>query len=195
MHMVKYRTFDLGPFALQKGTVLPDAKIVCATVGRLNDAKDNVVLVPTWGSGSPEDVVGLLIGTARALNPEKYFIVIPNHFGGGFSSSPSNSAPPFEKGRFPRVTTYDNVNAQHRLLVEEFGITSLRLVAGWSMGAMAAYGWAALFPDSVRAIVPIGGSARTGTFNKVFLAGIPAPSYPIRTGTMASMVTRRQFAA
>ena len=133
--MVQYRTFDLGPFALQKGTVLPDAKIVCATVGRLNDAKDNVVLVPTWGSGSPEDVVGLLIGTARALNPEKYFIVIPNHFGGGFSSSPSNSAPPFEKGRFPRVTTYDNVNAQHRLLVEEFGITSLRLVA---MGAMAA---------------------------------------------------------
>jgi homoserine O-acetyltransferase/O-succinyltransferase len=172
MHMVQYKTFDLGPFALQKGTVLPDAKIVYATVGRLNDAKDNAVLVPTWGSGSPEDVVGLLIGTARALNPEKYFIVIPNHFGGGFSSSPSNCAPPFEKGRFPRVTTYDNVNAQRRLLVEEFGITSLRLVAGWSMGAMAAYHWAALFSDSVRAIVPIGGSARTGTFNKVFLAGI-----------------------
>ena len=77
--MVQYKTFDLGPFALQKGTVLPDAKIVYATVGRLNDAKDNAVLVPTWGSGSPEDVVGLLIGTARALNPEKYFIVIPNH--------------------------------------------------------------------------------------------------------------------
>jgi homoserine O-acetyltransferase len=57
------------------------------------------------------------------------------------------------------VTTYDNVNAQRRLLVEEFGITSLRLVAGWSMGAMAAYHWAALFSDSVRAIVPIGGSA------------------------------------
>jgi homoserine acetyltransferase len=99
------------------------------------------------------------------------------------------------------VTTYDNVNAQHRLLVEEFGITSLRLVAGWSMGAMAAYGWAALFPDSVRAIVPIGGSARTGTFNKVFLVTryfwrvFAAPSYPIRTGTMASMVTRRRFAA
>src|ERR1700752_2498749 len=69
MHMVQYKTFDLGPFALQKGTVLPAAKIVYATVGRLNDAKDNAVLIPTWGSGSPEDVVGLLIGTARALNP------------------------------------------------------------------------------------------------------------------------------
>ena len=42
MHIIQYRTFDLGPFALQKGTVLPDAKIVYATVGRLNHAKDNV---------------------------------------------------------------------------------------------------------------------------------------------------------
>jgi homoserine O-acetyltransferase len=67
MHMVQYKTFDLGPFALQKGTVLPDAKIVYATVGRLNDAKDNAVLVPTWGSGSPEDVVGLLIGSGRSI--------------------------------------------------------------------------------------------------------------------------------
>jgi homoserine O-acetyltransferase/O-succinyltransferase len=45
--MVQYKTFELSPFALQKGTVLPDAKIVYATVGRLNDAKDNAVLVPT----------------------------------------------------------------------------------------------------------------------------------------------------
>jgi hypothetical protein len=68
--MVQYRTFDLGPFALQKGTVLPDAKIVYATVGRLNDAKDNVVLVPTWGSGSPEDVVGLLKGPLGRSTPK-----------------------------------------------------------------------------------------------------------------------------
>jgi len=170
--MVECKVFELGHFALQKGVVLPDAKVVYAAVGGLNDAKDNVVLFPTWGSGTPEDVVGLMTGPGRALDPEKYFIVIPNHFGGGASSSPSNCAPPFEKGRFPRVTTYDNVIAQRRLLIEEFGITNLRLVAGWSMGALEAYHWAALFPDAVRAIVPIAGSARTGLFNKVFLAGI-----------------------
>jgi homoserine O-acetyltransferase len=72
---------------------LPDAKIVYATVGRLNDAKDNVILAPTWGSGSPDDVVGLLTGTGRALDPEKYFIVIPNHFGGGYSSGISGGYP------------------------------------------------------------------------------------------------------
>jgi homoserine O-acetyltransferase/O-succinyltransferase len=170
--MVEYKTFELGHFALQKGAILPDAKIVYATVGQLNDAKDNVVLFPTWGSGSPEEVVGLMTGPTRTLNPEKYFIVIPNHFNGGFSTSPSNCAPPFEKGRFPRVTVYDNIVAQRRLLTDVFGITSIRLVAGWSMGALLAYHWAAHFPDAVLAIVPIAGSARTCTFNKVFLAGI-----------------------
>jgi homoserine O-acetyltransferase/O-succinyltransferase len=40
------------------------------------------------------------------------------------------------------------------------------------MGAILAYHWAAHYPDAVRAIAPIAGSARTGHFNKVFLAGI-----------------------
>ena len=170
--MAEYKTFELGPFALQKSTILPDAKIVYATVGRLNEAKDNAILLPTWGGGSPEEAIALMTGPARPLDPEKYFIVVPNHFNGGFSSSPSNTAPPFEQGRFPRLTTYDSAIAQRRLLTEVFGIARLRLVAGWSMGGMVAYHWAALFPDAVRAIVPIAGAARTALFNKVFIAGI-----------------------
>jgi homoserine O-acetyltransferase len=170
--MAAYKTFELGSFELQRGVVLPDAKVVYATLGRLNDAKDNAILIPTWGSGSPDEAIQLMMGPGRALDPEKYFIVIPNHFGGSFSTSPSNCAPPFEKGRFPRVTGYDNVVAQQRLLTDEFGITNLRLVAGYSMGAIIAYHWATLFPDAVRAIVPIAGSARTAQFNKVFLTGI-----------------------
>jgi homoserine O-acetyltransferase/O-succinyltransferase len=70
------------------------------------------------------------------------------------------------------VTIYDNVTAQRRLLADGLGIMNLRLVAGYSMGALEAYHWATLYPDAVRAIVPIAGSARTGLFNKVFLAGI-----------------------
>ena len=170
--MVEYKTFALGDFALQTGVVLPDAKLVYAAVGRLNDAKDNVVLFPTWGSGTPDEAIGLMTGAGRALDPDKYFIVIPNHFGGGLSSSPSNCAPPFEKGRFPRVSGYDNVVAQRRLLTEAFGVDRVRLVAGYSMGAILTYHWAAHYPDAVRAIAPIAGSARTGDFNKVFLAGI-----------------------
>lgn len=70
------------------------------------------------------------------------------------------------------MTTYDNAIAQRRLPTEVFGIDAVRLVAGWSTGALEAYHWAALFPQDLRAIVAIAGSARTGLFNKVFLAGI-----------------------
>ena len=105
------------------------------------------------------------------MNPERWFIVIPNHFGAAVSSSPSNTPPPFDRGRFPRATTYDNVVAQHRLLTEEFGVERIRLVSSWSMGACQSYAWAALHPEMVDAIGPISGSARTANFNKVFLAG------------------------
>ena len=136
--------------------------------------------------------MSLMMGPGRALDPDKYFIVIPNHFGGGLSSSPSNTPPPFEKGRFPRVSGYDNVVAQRRLLTEALNVDRLRLVAGYSMGAILAYHWATLYPDEVDAIVPIAGSARTAPFNKYFSPASAARSCRTPTGRMASTETRRR---
>jgi len=113
-----------------------------------------------------------MTGPGRALDPGKYCIVIPNHFGGSVSSSPSNCPAPFDRSRFPHVTNYDNVVAQHRLLTEELGIASIRLATSCSMGACQVYHWAALHPDMVSAIAPIVGAARTCIFNKVFLAAV-----------------------
>jgi homoserine O-acetyltransferase/O-succinyltransferase len=168
---VEHKIFDLGDFALQKGSVLPDAKLGYVTLGELNAAKDNVVLCPTWFTATPSDTAMWMTGPDRALNPERWFIVIPNHFGAAVSSSPSNTPPPFDRGRFPHASTYDSVVAQHRLLTEELGVERIRLVASWSMGACQSYAWAALHPEMVDAIGPISGSARTANFNKVFLAG------------------------
>lgn len=39
--MAEHRIFELGDFALQKGAILPDAKLGYATLGELNAAKDN----------------------------------------------------------------------------------------------------------------------------------------------------------
>ena len=99
-------------------------------------------------------------------------MIVPNHFGAAVSSSPSNTPPPFEKGRFPRTTTYDNIAAQHRLVTEELGIERLRLVSSWSLGAAQTYAWAAMHPEMVAAAAPISGSARTANYNKVFLAAL-----------------------
>jgi homoserine O-acetyltransferase/O-succinyltransferase len=169
--MTEHRIFELGDFALERGSVLPDARIGYLTLGELNAARDNVVLCPTWFTGVPADAALVMTGPGRALDPERWFIVVPSHFGGGVSSSPSNMPPPFERGRFPRVTTYDNVRAQQRLLTEGLGVERIRLATSWSLGACQVYAWAAAYPDMVDAIAPIAGSARTGDYNKVFLAG------------------------
>jgi homoserine O-acetyltransferase len=169
---MEHKIFDLGDFQLQKGgVILPDAKLGYATLGELNAAKDNVVVCPTWFTATPSDTAMWLTGPERALNPDRWFIVIPNHFGAAVSSSPSNTPPPFDRGRFPHVTTYDNVVAQHRLLTEGLGVERIRLVSSWSMGACQSYAWGALHPEMVDAIAPISGSARTANFNKVFLTG------------------------
>jgi homoserine O-acetyltransferase/O-succinyltransferase len=166
-----HKIFELGDVLLQKGSVLPDAKLGYLTLGELNEARDNVIVSPTWFTATPSDVAFWLTGPGRAMDPSKYFIVIPNHFGAAVSSSPSNTPAPFDRGRFPRVTGYDSVVAQHRLLTEELGIERVKLVAGWSMGACQTYAWGALFGDMVEALGPINGSARTANYNKVFLRG------------------------
>lgn len=168
---MKHEIFELGDVTLQKGSVLPQARLGYVTLGALNAAKDNVVVCPTWFTATPSDTATYMTGPQRALDPDRYFIVVPNQLGGGVSSSPSNTPAPFEKGRFPHVTTYDNVAAQHRLLTEELGVERIRLVSSWSMGACQSYAWGALYPGMVQALAPISGSARTANFNKVFLAG------------------------
>jgi homoserine O-acetyltransferase len=170
--MTEPRIFIADNFALQKGGVLPQARLVYQTLGELNGKRDNVVLSPTWYSGDHDGVKTGLIGAGRALDPAKYFIVIPNLLGGGLSSSPSNTPAPFDRGLFPRVTLYDNVLLQQMMLQETFGIERLKLVSSWSMGGCQSFQWAAQFPDRVEAIVPLFCSARTASFNKVFLLSL-----------------------
>jgi homoserine O-acetyltransferase/O-succinyltransferase len=165
-------SFAVPDFVLQKGGVLPEARLAFKTLGALNARRDNVVVAPTWYSGNHAGVEAGLIGRDRALNPEKYFIIIPNLLGGGVSSSPNNTPAPFDRGLFPRVTLYDNVRLQQLMLTQRFGIERIKLVSSWSMGGCQSFQWAAQYPDAVEAVVPLCGSAKTGAFNKVFLLSL-----------------------
>jgi homoserine O-acetyltransferase len=62
----------------------------------------------------------------------------------------------------------DNVAAQKRLLEEQFGVTRLPLIYGWSMGAQQAYQWAVSHPDCVERLCCVCGTARTSVHNKLF---------------------------
>ena len=171
--MSAYDTFELGDVVLQSDMTLRGAKLAYKTHGKLNADKSNAIVYPTRFCGRHEDNE-FLIGKGKALDPNEYFIVVPNLFGNGVSSSPSNTPPPFDRARFPHVTICDNVMMQRRLLVEKFGIERLALAVGWSMGAQLAYHWAALFPVEVDRLAPICGSARTSHHNYVFLEGMKA---------------------
>src|SRR5213078_2126675 len=64
----------------------------------------------------------------------------------------------------------------------ELGVTRVAAAYGFSMGAIQAYHWAALFPDAVDRAIVVCGSARTADHNKVFLSGLlrtfeAAPEY------------------
>ncbi len=115
-----------------------------------------------------------LIGEGMALDPSKYFIICPNKFGNGTSSSPSNTPAPFDGPKFPLVTIYDNVMVQHRLLTEVLSVKRLALAVGWSMGAQQVYQWACLFPDRVERLATLAGSARCAKHNFVFIEGVKA---------------------
>ena len=171
--MADYKTFALGPTELQSGLTVPNPVLAYQTYGTLNADKSNAVVYPT-SYGAQHYDVEWLIRPGGILDPETHFVVIPNMFGNGLSTSPSNIEPPHSKARYPHFTLYDNVQAQRRLLTEVFGIDRVALVYGWSMGAQQALHWGALFPDQVERILAICGSARTAPHNKVFLEGVKA---------------------
>ena len=181
--MPDLQTFALGDIVLQSGSTLWQAKLAYTTYGALNAARDNVVVIPTFYSGHHTDCEAMM-AAGRAIDPSQYFVIVPNMLGNGLSSSPSNTPPPLDGAAFPRVTVYDNVICQHRLLTEHLNITRVRLVAGFSMGAQQAFHWGALFPGVVGAIAPICGSARTAPHNLVFLEGLKAAlRWPTRGST------------
>jgi len=170
---VDYSIFELGDVRLQRGATLRGAQLAYKTFGELNANKDNVIVYPTWYSGQHYDNEWL-IGEGMALDPSKYFIIIPNMLGNGLSSSPSNTPEPYNAARFPEVTAYDNVRIQHRLITEQFGIERIGLVTGWSMGGLQTFHWGAMYPDMVERIAPFCGSAKCSRHNFVFLEGVKA---------------------
>ncbi|MFT5426296.1 MAG: homoserine O-acetyltransferase [Gammaproteobacteria bacterium] len=151
-----YELMDIGTLELEEGGSIANCQLAVATHGTLNAEKNNAILVTTWYSGTSKIMGDVYIGSGRALDPDKYFIVVVNQIGDGLSTSPHNS----EGAAFPKVRIGDDVRAQHKLLTETFAIESLELVVGGSMGAQQTYEWAVRYPDMVKRAAPIAGTAK-----------------------------------
>lgn len=164
-----YEMHSLGRFELEEGGVIEDLQLAVATRGTLNDDRSNAVLITTWFSGTHQTWDQVYVGPGRALDPERYFIVIVNQIGNGLSTSPHNTADAsIAMSRFPKVRIGDDVRAQEQLLREVFGIERLALVTGGSMGAQQTWEWAVRFPEKVLRAAPIAGTAQNTPHDFLF---------------------------
>jgi homoserine O-acetyltransferase len=163
-----YEMYDVGDFVLEEGETIPGLQLAYATYGTLSAEKDNAILIPTWFGGTHQTWDVTYIGPGRALDPERYFIVVINQIGNGLSTSPHNSEGDIAMSRFPKVRIGDDVRAQEQLLRELFGIERLALVVGGSMGAQQTYEWAVRFPDKVLRAAPIAGTAQNTPHDFLF---------------------------
>ncbi len=163
-----YSLFELGDFQLECGRTLADCQLAYSCFGELNSEKTNAIVFTVMFSGTNK-AMEKYIGKGLALDPEKYFIVVPNQLGSGLSTSPHNAPPPDEGPDFPQISIGDDVRAQHRLLTEKFGVKSIDLVLGWSMGGQQTYEWCVRYPEMVRRAAPIGGTARTTPHDSLYV--------------------------
>ena len=164
-----YEFYALGDFQLESGEILNNAQLAFAVHGKLNEAKDNVILFTIMFSGTSKNMEHY-IGEGKALDPEKYCIILPNQLGGGLSTSPHNIDGSQAMADFPKVSIGDDVVAQHQLLTEHFGIQELQLVTGWSMGAQQTYEWAIRYPDMVKRAAPIAGTAKCTSHDALYVS-------------------------
>ncbi|TPE47721.1 alpha/beta fold hydrolase [Amaricoccus solimangrovi] len=168
MDLPELRRFSLGDLPLSGGGRLRDAVLTYRLWGE-RDAP--AVLLPSYYTGTSASQTGI-IGPGRALDPERLLIIATDLFGNGVATSPSHRNGR-EREAFPGVSVEDNVRAQASLL-DALGIGRLALVQGWSLAAIQAWHWAAMFPDRVEAILPVCGATGCWPLNRVFLSGLRA---------------------
>jgi len=172
LRYAQYVTFD-EPLKLELGGELPSVTVAYEIYGRLNERKDNAVLVCHAISGDSHvarhddlDEQGwwdIAVGPGKAIDTDRYFVVCPNVLGGCRGTTGPNSVNPATGRRFgpdfPTVTVADLVEV-HRRLLEHLGIHRLLGITGGSMGGHQALCWATKYPDRIRGVMAVATSPR-----------------------------------
>ena len=170
------------PLKLDCGVTIADYPLAYETYGKLNQDKDNAIMVfhaltgDQFASGknpitNKDGWWSYVIGPNKALDTNKYFIICANVIGGCMGSyGPSSIDKKTGKKigiNFPVITINDMVNAQFNLL-DHFNIDKLFCVTGGSMGGMQVLQFIANYPDKSKIAIPIACSASHSAQNIAF---------------------------
>ena len=191
----RHFTFAEPPdeMALDCGSRLGPITLAYETLGELNQARSNAILILHAFSGDSH-VAGYLredderpgwwdnmVGPGKPIDTNRYFVICSNILGGcSGSTGPSSitlaTGKPYALG-FPMVTIGDMVRAQKRL-IDHFGIERLLSLVGGSVGGMQVLRWCADFPEMVVSAIPLATttrhSAQAIAFNEVARQAIMA---------------------
>ena len=157
------------PLKIDCGQTISNFPLAYETYGKLNNKKDNAILVfhaltgDQFASGTnpitkKDGWWNYALGPGKAINTDKYFVIAANVIGGCMGSfGPSDINPKTKKPygtNFPVITINDMVNAQYNLL-EYFEIEKLFCVIGGSMGGMQVLQFVSNFPNKAHTAIPI----------------------------------------
>jgi len=168
-HYFKYN----NEFQLESGKKLPEFQLGFTTLGKLNDAKDNVIWIThalTLNS-NPEEWWKGLVGRGKFFNLEQHFIVCANVLGSPYGSTNPLSVNP-QTGKkyyhnFPEITIRDIVNA-FDLLRDYLGITKIYTLLGGSLGGQQAMEWAVKHPALIENLFLIATNAKHSPWGIAF---------------------------
>jgi len=180
-----------NPLILDCGTSLEDITVAYQTFGKLNQNKDNVIMVNHALTGNAH-IAGIilddeitntrnepfllkynkmyegkegwwspLIGSGRAIDTDKYFVICSNVLASCYGTSGPASINPKSnsefKLNFPKISVRDMVKVQNSLF-DLFGIKKVKLAIGGSLGGMQVIEWAIMYGEMIESIMPIAAS-------------------------------------
>ena len=186
--IVEKQVFNLPTYTTVNGQVIKGVRIGYETYGRLNAARDNVILINHFITGTSHaagryaasDAApgywDTIIGAGLPIDTDRFFVIAtdalanPNRASAtvvstGPASIDAATGKPYGP-RFPVLAARDTVEVQKALL-DALGIRTLYAVAGASAGAWMSVEWASAYPERVQRLVSIVGP------------GVDSPAYAI----------------
>jgi homoserine O-acetyltransferase/O-succinyltransferase len=174
--IVKKEAFTLPSYTTAGGKTIRNVRIGYETYGKLNAARDNVIVISHFFTGnshaagrySPEDKApgywDAIIGSGRAIDTDRFFVISTDALvnlntkdKNVTTTGPATINPDTGKAwglAFPVVSMRDFVAVQKALL-DSLGIRKIYAVAGASGGAIQSVEWSAAYPDMVERVVAV----------------------------------------
>ena len=171
-----------GPLKLDCGKEISNFELAYETYGKLNENKDNAILVfhaltgDQFASGrnpitNKDGWWSHALGPNKAIDTNKFFAICVNVIGGCMGSyGPGKLDKKTNKPigtNFPVITINDMVNAQFHIL-KYFEIEKLFAVTGGSMGGMQVLQFVSNFPNFAKVAIPIACTASHSAQNIAF---------------------------